>query len=237
MRLGLIPLLTSLFYLAIASGAGLRAPTTGDAVAAALAVGSVTASVAVATLMAEDRFEGTTAFLFIAHTNRIASWVGRFVVVSGLGVFVACIGLVPSLLVVGVPQTGSTWIAILLTVSAVAPTAVGIGFLLGAVSLFLRDSLVLANLSEYLIPLLAGVVAPIEILWDPVAAVARAIPLTSLIASARIGVTAEGLAGGFWLNYSGALLMGLLWAGAAAVTWHASEKSARRGGTVDTLLF
>lgn len=235
-RLGVIPLLTSMFYLAMASGAGAADPDAGDALAASVGVGSVAASVAVATLVAEDRFEGTTPVLFIAPHGTVASWLGRFTVVAGLGVLVATVGLLATLMVVQPSGRSDSWGIIALVLIGVAPAAIGIGFLIGAASLSLRDSLLLSNIAEYVLPLAAGVVAPLSVLWHPIDLVARVIPLANLIEAGRTGVD-EGMSEGFWGDYALALGTGAVWVIAAVVVWGRFERRARRVGTLESSAF
>ena len=114
--------------------------------------------------------------------------------------------------------------------------AIGIGFLIGAASLSLRDSLLLSNIAEYVLPLAAGVVAPLSVLWHPIDLVARVIPLANLIEAGRTGVD-EGMSEGFWGDYALALGTGVVWVIAAVVVWGRFERRARRVGTLESSAF
>lgn len=120
-----------------------------------------------------------------------------------------------------------------LVMVGIAPAALGIGFLLGAVSLSLQDNLVLANVAEYVLPLLSGVVAPIVVLGEPLARAARVIPLSSLIEAGRVGI-AEGMSDRFFAEYTLALVAGVLWLALAIVVWGRFERRARRYGAPDS---
>ena len=120
-----------------------------------------------------------------------------------------------------------------LVLVGIAPAAAGIGLLLGAVSLSLRDNLVLANIAEYVLPLASGVVAPLSALWDPLATAARVIPLSSLIEAGRVGV-AEGASGQFWDDYALTLGTGVVWLVVAVVVWTRFERRAPREGALDS---
>jgi len=229
-----VPALTALFYLAIASGAGYTAVGLDDAVAAALGVGGVSASIAVAVLVAGDRFNGTLPFLIIASQNRILSSAGRFCVIAALGLVTAAVGLVAPLAIVGAPAALGGWMAIALSMLSTAAAAIGVGYVVGALSLRLRDSLALANAAEYVLPLFAGAVSPLSTMPTPLAWAASCLPLSHVIEAGRVGAE-NGLNDVFWQQLITGLGISLVWIVAAFMCWLWFERQARVRGTLDAL--
>lgn len=229
-----VPAATSLFYLAISSGAGTSPPQAANAVAAAAGVGAVSAAVSASVLVAQDRFDGTLTFLLIAPYARVTAWTGRLLLVAGLGLVMAAVGLVFSLTVTGQSFNFSQWTAIPLVLVVASLGSVGVGYALGAVSLRMRDSLLLANIAEYALPLLAGVVAPVTALPGGLDLVARLIPLTHAIEAGRTMV-ATGVTSSFWVQLLASLILGGIWFVLGWFMWMVLEKRARAAGNVDAL--
>jgi ABC-type multidrug transport system permease subunit len=231
-RLVVAPAATAVFYLAVASRAGSREVDAGDAVAAALGSGAVLASVAVAELVASDRFNGTLPFLFVASEARVAAWVGRFGVVAGLGTGTSLIALVVPLGLTGGVAGADAWAALAIALACIAPASAGIGALLGAISMTFRDALAVANVAEYALPLLCGAVVSVTMMPGPVAWAARLFPLTHVLEAGRTGVTA-GLSADFWHETGLGLGSGVVWAVAGWCVWRLVEERTRRTGTAD----
>jgi len=228
------PVFTALFYLALVSGSGIGRVTPGDAVAAALGSGSIVAAVAVATLVAGDRFDGTLPFLFLATHARATAWLGRLCVVAGLGVASSTVALVLPFVVTGGPDRLGDWGALVIVLLCSAPATMGIGWVLGAVSLSLRDALAPANLAEYVLPLLCGVVVSTTMMPSAVAWVARGFPLTHVLEAGRVGI-AEGLTASFWNHLGAGLITGLVWVVLGRFAWAVFVRRVRRTGTFDGL--
>ncbi|WP_185231188.1 ABC transporter permease [Frigoribacterium sp. NBH87] len=231
-RIVVVPVLTTAFYLAVSSGGGLRPVGLGDAVAAAVGAGSIAASVSVAEVLARDRHEGTLVFLVIASRARVVTGLGRVVVVAGVGALAAVVGLSLPLVVFGPPSDPAVWWGLALVVVTAAPASLGVGCVLGSVSLRLRDSLAPATVAEYALPLLCGVVVSVGAMPPVVGAAASALPLTHVLEAGR-SVIDDGLAFEAAGRVAVALALGLAWAVVGAATWRRSERRARSTGGLD----
>lgn len=229
-----VPGATSLFYLAISSGAGSVPPQAANALAAAAGVGAVSAAISASVLVAQDRFDGTLPFLLIAPHARMAAWSGRFVVVAGLGLLSASLGLVVSLTATGQSFDSSQWAAIPAVLAIASLGSMGLGYALGAVSLRMRDSLLLANIAGYALPLFTGVVAPVGAMPWGLEYVARLIPATHAIAAGR-SLVATGVTVDFWLQLLASVFVGGLWFVVGWLLWRSLEKRARSAGNLDAL--
>lgn len=229
-----VPAATSLFYLAISSGAGMAPLQAANAIAAAAGVGAVSAAVAASVLVAQDRFNGTLTYLMIAPYSRISAWTGRFILVAGFGLVMAVIGLSVSLAITGQAFNLSQWAGIPAVLLVASLSSVGVGYALGAVSLRMRDSLLLANVAEYALPLLTGIVAPVSALPGGLEYVARLIPLTHAIEAGRT-LVANGVTSAFWMQLLAGALTGIVWFVVGWYAWKVLEKRARAAGNVDAL--
>ena len=213
-RLVLVPGFTALFYLAIASGGDVGAATFGDALAAACVAAGVAAAVSAATLLSFDRFEGTAEQWALADRRAatLAS-VGRNAVVLGLGLASGASSIVALTLLRAVepPSGQAAWMAALCLVVA-SLSGVGLGLFVGVVSSAMRDSLLLVNLTELGLPVVAGASAAITSLPGPAFWLAAALPTGWATEAAR---SVEAAASSSLGDLGLALVAGALWGGGA----------------------
>ena len=231
-RVVAVPVTTGLFYLALATGAGAVPPSTSNALAAGTAVGAMGASMAASALVTLDKFEGTMPHLLLASSGRAAAWAGRLFTLVGLGlvtaVTVSIVGLVIAPRHWEFPQ-------LLLFVSTLVIAAfggMGIGLLLGAIGLGLRDSLLLANFAEFFLPLICGAVAPIVVLPIPLQWITSIIPITPAISAARsLGEGGSTVEVATQLVIS--IALGCVWLLAGLLAWRLVERVARSSGAFE----
>jgi len=233
-RLVVVPVLTSLFYLALTSGGGARSVGPDDAVAAAVGSGAVVTVVSVAALVAGDRFNGTLPHVFVASHARATAWASRFAVVAGLGTVASTVSLMVLMAVTGLPTGAHGHLALVVVLICTAPASVGIGWLLGGLSLNFRDPLALANIAEYVLPLGCGVVVSVSHMPEPVAWSARVVPVTHVLEAGRVGAV-QGLVDEFWSSLGVGLAEAIAWAVLGWVAWRVLQRRARRIGAVDGL--
>lgn len=163
-RLVVVPGFTALFYLAIASGGSFDSASYGTGLAAACAASGVAAAVSSATLVSFDRFEATAEYWALApRLGSSLAWIGRNGIVLGAGLLtgVSSIVALMALRVVEFPDGNGLLLSVLsLLVSSVS--AIGLGVFVGVASSSMRDSLLLVNLTEFGLPVLAGAAASIS---------------------------------------------------------------------------
>lgn len=231
-RLVLVPGFTALFYLAVASRGDLGDASFGDALAAACVAAGVAAAVSCATLLSFDRFEGTTEQWALAD-RRAASLAsfGRNAAVLGLGLASGVSSIVALTLLRAVePASGqAAWMATLCLVVA-SVSGVGLGMFVGVVSSAMRDSLLLVNLTELGLPVLAGAAATITSLPAPAFWLAAALPTGWVTEAARSAGAAQTASG----DLVAALVTGAVWAAAALALGAARARRHRDGRSVAT---
>lgn len=232
-RLVVVPLFTALFYVMLATG-GTSVLRPADALAASLAVGAIQATVATCSLLATDRFEGTSAFHLTAPRLPMMLSAGRLTVPTAIGIVTGSITSVSLLLVSGTAISPSGWALALLTVAAAVLGSVGLGYFLAALSLSLRDSLVAANLAGYFLPLLCGVVAPLTLFPAWIQAPLGVLPLSHGTTAAREFMT-SGATSSAWFSLALCLLTGIGWAAVGAIVWRLQQHRALRIGTAEFL--
>lgn len=223
-----VPALTAWLYVAFASGGQISRAGAADAVAAALAVGSITATVALPQLIAQDRFQGTLGLWALASHARVAGWGGRVSVVLALAAVSSSVALAATIPVYA-PARGLGGAALALVGGLLG--SIGVGVSLGALALLIRDSLAVVNVAAYALPLLAGTVAPLAVLPAPLSTIATSLPVAHAIESGRRFTAGEsGASEALW-----AVIVGLPWLCAGIVLWLLCERAARRRGSIDAL--
>lgn len=223
-----VPVLTAWLYLAFASGGRIVGAGVADAVAAALAVGSPTATVALPQLIAQDRFQGTLGSWTLATHSRVASWGGRVSVVLVLAALTSAVALTATLPAYA-PVAGFG--GVMLALVSGLTGSIGVGVMLGALALLVRDALAVANVTAYALPLLAGAVAPLTVLPFPLGIAGASLPIAHAIESGRRFATGQsGATEALW-----AVLVGVPWLCTGVLLWWLCERAARRRGTIDAL--
>lgn len=232
-RLLAVPIAMGLFYLALASGGGSAAVDPSDAVAAAAGVGAVSAAVATSSMIAHDRFESTLGLLVIATHHRAEMWMGRFLVLGGMGLLASCATAIVTLLIVQPVWTAAQWLGLLPVLLLASLSSIGFGFFLGALSLYFKDAFLLTNAAEFTLPIVCGVVAPISVFPQAMSTALFAIPATGAIEAGRVLANGEAAS---WLPAATlSLFMGGLFLAAGVLLWSVLERQARQHGTIDSV--
>lgn len=232
------PAFTALLYLMFAaSGSAMGDAGATDTLASALAAATgtccVQASVAMASLLAQDRFEGVLPYLAVGAGSQIPLWAGRITAQLVVSSASACCALTASLMAGGTTPGVGTWpfMALLLPASLIA--SLGLGLATAAVSLMCTDELLPANLVGYALPLLGGAVAPVGVFPGPIAAATRVLPVSWMTDAAR--ALAAGARWDAGTAMAAGLTVGAAWAVAAALLWRSCRVMARRHGNVTAL--
>lgn len=229
-----VPFLTALFYLLLASG-GTASLRPGDALAASLASGAIAATVTVSTLVVTDRFEGTRAFLLLSPRTNTSLWLGRLSVPVLIGVVTGIASSYAILLLSRASIAPSVWLQIPLFVATAVVASAGLGVIIGGLGLGMRDPLVASNVAGYALPLVCGVIAPVTLFPAPLEALAGVLPLTHVTTAARSFIESGGLAaaGSEMLT---AIVVGAAWGLVGVVTWKWHERRIVREGASEQVL-
>ena len=225
------PVVTAVLFLALSTGGSGRGATQGGAVAAGLAVVAISSATMASAFLTTDKLSGTLPFVVLGSRGRPTVWLGRGVVVAGVGIATGLIGTATTLLVAeqGISITEALGLVALVIETAIVSLAMGVA--VGAVGLVLRDSLLLSNLAQYLITVLCGAVAPLSVLPSPARAVALLFPMTYTVAAGR----SLGQARTAVLYGAAGAMAGLVWAVAGAILWRSLERRSRRTGAIEAM--
>ena len=179
-----------------------------------------------------ERYQGTLPLLLASPARRIPLFFGRAlpVIINGFAVTVVCLGIGAALLDVSLPA--STWGPLALSIAVSSFSCTGLGLLMAAIALRVRDVAVLANVVFGLLMIFAGVNVPLVSLPGWVAATAQWLPLTHGIAAARelaAGAGVAAIVGQLGIE----ALLGLLYSvlGLATLFW--LEFESKRKSTLD----
>ena len=126
------------------------------------------------------------------------------------------------------------WAPLVLVIVVSSAGAIGLGFLLGAISLKLGDSLLLANIAEYALPLICGAVAPLSVFPEFISAILQWIPPAAAIQAGR-ALSQHGSTPQFWLSIDAGLASGALALLVGVAVWRYLERQARRDGSIESL--
>ncbi|WP_282827505.1 ABC transporter permease [Gulosibacter sediminis] len=226
------PMVLSILYLALSSGGGggtLEAP---QVIAAGLAVAGLSSTMSASSLLANDQVNGTLAFVVTAPRGHMLVWCGRIAVVAGIGVLQGAVGTAAAFVVIGRAPSASMCLAVLGLLVIASAVSLGFGLTIGAVGLIVRDSMLLPNTAEQLVPVLCGAIAPVAVLWPPLAMVANVIPLTHAIEVGR------NLDASWAVNLGGLMAAGIggvVWAAIGVATWVFLQRRARRTGAIESM--
>jgi ABC-2 type transport system permease protein len=166
-----------------------------------VAVGNAISSVAyvaifsVCNITGEEKQEGTLTPVLASPANRLPLFVGRamFQVLNGIAtVFIA---LFYAWAVFGVDFSGTNWSSLITVVVLTSLTMVGFGLMLSSLGLYLRTSMVIANIFLFIGLLFSGVNFPVSYLPEWLQPLAYAFPLTYGTEAAREAVVGTSLVG------------------------------------------
>ncbi len=166
-----------------------------------VAVGNAIASVAyvaifsVCNITGEEKQGGTLTPLLATPANRMAMFVGRAMFQVFNGIATVFIALFYAWAVFGVDFSMTNWPALIVVVVLTSLTTVGFGLMLSSFGLYLRTSMVIANIFLFIGLLFSGVNFPVTYLPDYLQPLAYIFPLTYGTEAAREAVSGTGLMG------------------------------------------
>lgn len=203
-----------------------------------VAIGNAISSIAYVTVFSvcnitgEEKQQGTLQPVLVTPANRLAMFVGRamFQVLNGIAtVFIA---LAYAAILFGVDFSHTDWVALIVVIVVTALSMTAFGLMLSSVGLYLRTSMVLANIFLFLGLLVSGVNFPVDVLPPWLQAIGYAIPLTYGTDAARAAVDGTGIFGmGGLLLYN--IIIGFAWLIIGYLIFRLFEWLSRSKGTMD----
>ena len=181
-----------------------------------------------------ERYSQTLSLVLATPARRIPLFLGRSLPVIANGWFVAMFGVVVGSLLLSVDVPATAWPAITLVVAVASMSSTGLGLVMGAISLRIRDSATLGNVFFLLLLIFTGTNVALEDMPGWMAAVGEWLPLTHAIQATR------ALADGAALSDVGDLVLhelligaGYVVIGLATLRW--LESISRRRATLDRI--
>jgi len=203
-----------------------------------VAVGNAMQSIALASVFAvcnitgEEKQQGTLEPILVSPGNRFSIFVGRamFQVLNGLATVIIALFYAAVLFNVDFSRTDFLSLGLVAVVTAFAMTAFGL--MLSSLGLYLRTSMVIANIFLFIGLLLCGVNFPVSYLPSYLQPISYAIPMTYATEAAR-----EAVSGSSVLSIGGLLLAELVVGIAAILVGYAMflwfERMSKKRGTMD----
>lgn len=154
---------------------------------------SYVAIFAVCNITGEEKQQGTLPNILVSPANRFSIFVGRamFQILNGLAT--VAIAFLYAAVLFGVDFSQTDFVALAVTVLVTTFAMVGFGLMLSSLGLYLRTSMIVANIFLFAGLLLCGVNFPISYLPTWLQPVSYAIPMTYGTAAAREAVSGGGL--------------------------------------------
>ncbi len=234
----LIPtfLVTPLFQVLLFVNIGRTAGVGSDSyflIGNALVNAAVPCLFAIGNTIGGERSTGTLPLLISSPARRVPLFLGRALPVILNGFLVAAFALVAGALALRIDIPIQTWGGLALAIAVSSVSCTGLGLLIAAVALRVRQTQVLQNIIVGLLVVFAGVNVPIAAMPGWMQGVAHALPLTNGIA------VAQRLAAGRALDDAGGALLaelgiGLLYAALGLTLLRWLEWESRRKATLDT---
>ena len=182
--------------------------------------------------VADERYGQTLGIILTTPARRIPLFLGRALPVIVNGWAVALVGVVGGVLFLDVHIPASAWPTLLLVLVAASASCTGLGLLLGAVSLRVRETAVLGNVVFCVLLVFCGVNIALEDLPAWMAAIGQWLPLSHGIEAARELANGSALS-----SVTGLLLLelgvGVLYTTAGLVLLRYFEEESRRHATLE----
>ena len=140
-----------------------------------------------------EKQQGTMEHLLVSPANRLALYFGRGLIPIFVSLATVTVGIAYAVLLFGVHIAPSSVPSLAVSVGLTAFAMVGFGLLLGGVALYLRTSLILANIFLFIGLLLSGVNFPTSQLPTVLQWVGYGLPLTWGLDAIRASVAGDSL--------------------------------------------
>ena len=187
---------------------------------------------AMAHVISGERLQRTLGYLITSPASRAPVFLGRALPVIANGFLVSLFALLAGGAVLSVTFPAATLASMAVVTAVAAFACTGLGLILGAAGLLVREIAVLNNLVFGFLLVLTGANVPVELLPDWIAAISGCLPLTHAIEAAR--QLAKGATLG---DVDGALaaeaLIGAIYCTAGFALLRSCEALSRRGATLE----
>ncbi len=202
-----------------------------------VAVGNAVATVTYASVFSvcqttdNEKQIGTMEHLLVSPTNRFALYLGRGLLPILISLLTVTVALVYAVTIFRAPIVSGSDTNVAVSIVLIAFAMVGFGLLLGGVALYLRTSIILANIFLFIGLLLSGANFPVSALPIPLQWAGDALPLTWGIAAIRASLNGAGI--GQLLPLWGAVAVSALASyGLAVGLWTTFERRALKTGSI-----
>jgi ABC-2 type transport system permease protein len=187
---------------------------------------------AVCNITGEEKSQGTIEALLVSPASRFSVFVGRgmFQIVNGLAT--VAIAFLYAAFIFNVDFSNANLIGLVLVILVTTFAMTGFGLMLSSLGLFLRTSMIIANIFLFMGLLVCGVNFPVSYLPAYIQPISYAIPMTYGTEAARMAVAGSSLG-----DISGLLgleaLVGFVVMIAGYLMFRWFERIARSKGTLD----
>lgn len=181
-----------------------------------------------------ERWGQTLGLVLATPARRLPLFLGRAMPVIATGWAVAIFGLVVGSLLLNVPIEAGMWPALVLAVAVTSFSCTGLGLMMGAACLRIRDGATLGNIVFLVLLVFCGTNVALHDLPAWMAAIGEWLPLTHGIEAAR-GIAAGASVGDVRDALQREVLTGLAYgaAGLTALGW--MERDSRRRATLERM--
>jgi ABC-2 type transport system permease protein len=164
------------------------------AVGNALQVAAFSSIFAVCNLTSEEKWQGTLIPLIATPANRFPLFLARATFQILNSMVTIAVGFFYASEVFGVDMSGTDFVALALVILVTSLAMTGFGLMLGSVGLYLRTTMIIANIFLFIALLLCGVNFPVADLPTWLQPFSYAIPMTFGTMAARAAVQGSSVA-------------------------------------------
>jgi ABC-2 type transport system permease protein len=212
----------------------------GPSVIPYIAIGNALQTVAwntvfsVINITGHDKWDGTLPLLLATPASRLPIFIGRAMLHVLDGILSVAINFVFAIFLFGVNFGNADLLALTIAVVLTAFTMAGFGLLIGGLSFYFRDPMVLANIFTFILLIFCGVNFAVKELPEPLQPISWAFPLTYGINAAREAIDGKSLiAISPWLGLE--LIVGLVSILIGYIFFRSFERVARKTGRLEAV--
>ncbi|MFJ8626427.1 ABC transporter permease [Kitasatospora sp. NPDC093550] len=222
----LSPIFAALLFGTVAehSGGAVERPVVGGALMAVTAAAVFGVTLAVT----NERFYGTLSAWLSSPQGLLASMLGKSVTHAVDGLLSASVTFLASATVFGVAISPEDGFSLLLSALAASIGGVGMGIVLAALAVALRDTFTPANIGQAVLTVVSGAFVPVDRLPAFVRGISSVLPLSHAM-DAAMAYLAHGRVD--WRALGIECLVGLAWGAVGLVLFARMTGQARRHGT------
>ncbi|MER7583820.1 ABC transporter permease [Kitasatospora sp. NPDC097691] len=224
----LAPIFTALLFATVArhSGNDVQRPVVGGALMAVAAAALFGVTLAVT----NERFYGTLGAWLSSPQGLVSSLLGKSVTHAVDGLLSAAVTFAATATMFGTAISPGDALALLISAVTAAVSGTGLGILLAALAVALRDTFTPANIGQAVLTVVSGAFVPVTHLPAFIQALSPWLPLGHAVDAALVHLER----GGFdWSAIGLECLVGLAWGAAGLVMFAWMTARARRQGSWD----